>query len=215
MPPQEQQNTPPQPVSPDPQYDFIYKNQQQGPKKKFGLPSFALNMRPAFLVLFGLIGVIFLVVLYSLFFGGKGGNTQELVNIMARGQEIARVSSYVVQQSPDAESQELAMTTSSSLASDQSQLLAYLKTQREKVSRKSLAAFLNKQTDAKLVSAAQTNSLSEFYYAYLKDQLGRYQSSLKTAFANTPQKGKPILQDAYASAGTILSSPQVSSVSSD
>jgi hypothetical protein len=211
MPPQNPQNQTPAPSpSPAPQYDFIFGGGQE-PKKGSGLPKVSgPRMRPALLVLFGVVGLIFIIILYSVFFGSKVSNTDELVKIMARAQEITRVSEFVDQQSKDSDTQGLALTTINTLKSDQTQLTAYLKTQKTKVSTKALAVYQDKNTDSKLLSASQTNTLSSFYFAYLKEQLAKYQDVLKTAFDHTPAKAEPILQDAYESAQTILTSSRIS-----
>jgi hypothetical protein len=198
-----------QPTSPDPKFDFMLKNNPQ-PKRGLALP----NMPKPVKVILGVVaGLLLLIVIGSLLSGRKSAGTQPIINAMARGQEILRVTQLTQQQLPlrDPAAQALAATVSSSLTSDQQQLRAYLANNNTKPSTAQLAADSDKTTDSSLQSASQNNNLDTAYVAYLKDSLAKYQTDLQTAYKSTGPKGKVVLKSAFDSTTTLLSSPQLKS----
>ena len=201
MPPQ---NTPP---SAPGQFDFMMKEQPKPPGRLSSLLSGV--PRPAKLAL-AAIGVIFvLVILYSLFFGGKATNADQLTAVAARAQEIARVSTLVRTSSQNADTQGLAATTGEALASQEQQLVAYLKTQGIKTNTKKLAVKLDKSTDTALTAAQQNNNYDQTYFNYLKTNLATYQNDLTAAYKVAGKKAQAILNAAYQSVQTLLSAPQL------
>lgn len=215
MPPQQTQKPSPQePLSPsNPDYNFIF-NGEQKPKKRFNisLPGVSSLPRP---VVFGLIAAIALIVIIPIASAifSKTPNSEQLVRAAAKAQEIIRISGMVGQQTRDSNTQSLAITTSSSLLSDQVQLKTYLSSHKTKVNSKSLAVYLNKNTDAELQTATQTNSLETAYAAYLKKQLTDYRNYLQQVYPDSPSKAKLILKEAFTSSSVLLSTPAVSSSS--
>jgi len=194
-----------QPTSPDPKFDFMLKNNQQT-KRRLPLPTLP---RPAKIIL-TVVAVIFLLILASSLLSGRGGGgTKDIISAMARGQETLRVTQIIQPQLQDPSAQALAATASSSLASDQQQLKAYLATNHTKIGTAQLAADTDKTTDASLQTALQNNNLDTAYVAYLKTSLNEYQTSLQTAYSSAGTKGKVILKAAFDSTGTLLASPQL------
>jgi hypothetical protein len=192
-----------QPSSPDPKFDFMLKNNPQ-PKRGLPLPSFS---KPVKIILAATIGVLLLVVISSILSGGKGGSTQPVVNAVARGQEILRVTGLTQQQIhlQDPTTQAVAATVSAALTSDQQQLSSYLASSHTKLSKLQLAADTDKTTDAQLQSASQNNNLDQAYVTYLQQALAKYQADLQTAYKAVGPKGKTILKSAYDSTSTLLS----------
>lgn len=220
MPPQQPQNPQvppaPTPTSPSPEYDFIYSNQQPKRRFGFGLPG-GNNLTKLTLLIVGAGAVIgILIIILSSVLGPKDVNTKQVTDIMARAQEISRVSTLVGQQTGlDSDAKNLAATTTASMDSEEMQLKAYLSNAHKKVGSKDLLLHMDKTVDTQIQAAIQTNSLSTAYSVYLKKQLTDYQSALKTAYdGTTSTKLRPLLQDAYDSTQVILSSPQVASASS-
>jgi hypothetical protein len=198
-----------QPQSPNPNFDFMLKDNQ--PTKR-GLPMPNLP-KPAKVGLFVIGGLILIIILSSLLSGHSRGKFQPIVNVLARDQETLRVTTLVQQQLQlqDPTSQALATTASSSLASEKTQLLAYLSNNHLKVSSAQLAADTDKSTDASLQSAAQNNGLDAAYANYLKTALAKYQTDLQTAYKSAGPNGKAILSDAFESTVALLKSPPLSS----
>ncbi len=202
MPPQNTQAPPPAPG----QFDFMLKDQPKPPGR---LGSFIAWMPKPAKIALAAIGVIFIfVILYALFFGGKATDTEQLISIMARAQEIARVSTLAQQQSTSPDTKDLATTTETTLTSQKGQLQTYLKGQKVKVDAKKLAAGLDKDTDKQLATALQNNSYDQTYFSYLKTNLTSYQTALNIAYRDAGQNAQAILNSAYQSIQTLLGAPQ-------
>jgi hypothetical protein len=77
------------------QYDFILKSDQQ-PGKKRSLPMPDLP-KPALIILGATVVLIIIALFYSLLFGGKASGTDQMIGILGRANEIARVSGIVAQ----------------------------------------------------------------------------------------------------------------------
>ena len=201
MPPQNTQVPAPAPG----QFEFMLKDQPKPPGR---LASFLAWMpRPAKIIL-AAVGILFiLVIFYSLFFGGKTTNTDQLTSIMARAQEIARVSVLAQQQSTNANTKDLATTAETTLSSQKGQLQTYLLDQKVKVGAKALAARLNKDTDKQLAAALQNNNYDQTYFTYLKTNLASYQNALNTAYKDAGKNAQAILNSAYQSVQTLLTAP--------
>ncbi len=165
--------------------------------------------KPAKIVLVAIVSLLLLVILYSLFLGGKTTNADQLVGMAAKAQEIARVSTLVQQQSTSTDTKGLASTTSETLSSQQKQLVIYLKSQGVKASAKKLAARLDKNTDAQLLAAQQNNNYDQTYFKYLKTNLAAYQNDINTVQKGVSKKAQAILSTTNASVQTLLSAPQL------
>jgi hypothetical protein len=196
-----------QPTSPDPKFDFMLKNNQMA-KRGLGLPPMS---KPVKIILGAVLGIFILIIISSALSGRGKGATQPIINAMARGQEILRVTKLTQQQLPlqDPTAQALSATVYSSLSSDQQQLSAYLAANHAKVSTALLAADVDKASDAQLQSASQNNNIDSAYEDYLKTSLPKYQTDLQTAYKSAGPKGKVLLKSAFDSTTTLLSAPQL------
>lgn len=195
------------PPSPPSKFDFMMQNQPKPPGRFSG--QFAWMPKPAKIALL-VLGLIFiLVILYSLFFGGKATNTDRLTAAMARAQETARVSALVQQQSKNTDTKDLATTVEMSLNSQKQELIKYLGEQKVKVDAKKLAAGLNKTTDSNLEKAQQNNSYDQTYFNYLKSSLASYQTELEMVYRSAGPKLKTTLSADFDSLKTILAAPQL------
>ena len=194
--------------SPNPQYDFILRDPQQ-PKRRFGLPGMSGLPKPM-IVLVALAGLLLVSIIYAVIFGGsKTSNSQQLVAVAGRAQEIARISTLVQQQSLDPNTQYLAATAQTALSSEQYQLTSYLGKHGAKVSTAQLLVYKNASTDTQLQTAKQNNALESSYASYLKTSLATYQTALKAATAGTSKTTLAILNDASTSTQVILAAPQL------
>lgn len=200
---------PAQPQSPNPNFDFILKDNQPA-KRGMGLPNLP---KPAKIGLAVVGAIILLVIVSSVLSSGKSGANQPVISVMARGQEILRVTQLVQQQqtAPDQATLSLAATVASDLSSDQQQLTAYLAANHTKVGAAQLGADADKSSDALIQSAAQNNNLASAYVNYLQQNLNRYASDLQTAYKTAGPKGKAILQTAFDGTSTLLAAPPLKS----
>lgn len=196
------------PPPPSPDYEFIFKDEQKKPAAKFRLPLPNLP-KPILLILGGLVGLMIIIIFYSLIFGGRTSNTEQIVGVIGRAEEIARVSDTVGRASQDSAIKNLAATTQAAMASDSATLTNYLKNAKVKVDTKKLKAYANAATDTEIQTAQQNNNLSAYYISYLKTSLTDYANTISQLYKNASVRSKPMLQDAFNNAKTILNSSQV------
>jgi len=199
-----------QPQNPNPDFDFMFKDKQSS--KKSLLPSLNLP-KPAKIGLAIVVGLIILTVISSLLSGRNKGSTQAFIDVLARGQETQRVTQLVQQQLQlqDPQTTALAATVSSCLASDTAQITSYLSKNHIKVNATQLAADKDPSTDANMQTASQNNNLDSAYVNYLKGALGKYETDLQTAYKSAGPNGKQLLQTAFGSTDTLLTTPPLKS----
>jgi hypothetical protein len=210
MQPQDQQQNPAPVGNTNPDFNFIFNNGQK-PRRWFSIPRVNSPVKlAALIVVSGAVLGILIIVLSGLF--GPKINTKEITNVAAKAQEISRVSTTVTDLSRDLNTANLASTTSTTLNSQETELINYLKKNKKRANPKELAIYLNKQTDSELETANQNNKLSEYYYSYLKKNLSDYQVAVKTAYdtASGPSL-RTTLNEFTLSTQTILKTQQLAS----
>lgn len=181
------------------------------PKQHRGLSIPSLP-KPAFIALAVILVVILLVVISSVLSGRKAGKFQPFADVTARSQETLRVTSEAQQlQLQDSQTQVLAATVASALASDKQQIITYLEANHDKLSAKALGADNNKATDAIMQSAAQNNGLDSAYVTYVRTALSTYESDVRTAYSTAGPRGKDLLNSISVSVTTLLNSPPLKS----
>jgi NAD(P)-dependent dehydrogenase (short-subunit alcohol dehydrogenase family) len=192
--------------SPNPDYDFILKDQPKA-KRGFSLPKGGARMP---LIILGILIVAFvLVVILAAVLRPKAGGAQDLVSISARAQEIVRVSTIVEPLAQNSDTQGLVATTKAALGSDQAQLAAYLSKSGIKSNDKSLGAYFDKNAESLMQAAAQGGSLDTTYAGYLKKSLTAYKSALESTYPKASATAKDILGSAFESTETLLAAPQI------
>lgn len=189
--------------SSEPDFDFMLK--QQAAQKSSMLTTLGKPMK----ILFVAVLVLIVVTFGAMLFNRGAGNGDDVVDLMAQSQEIVRVSQLEEQSFKDADTKDLAATTTITMQSSQNQLGSYLKKSGIKYSEKDLAANTNKNADAQLQTAAQNNNLDSAYSAYLKSSLSKYKASLENVYKTAPpQSLKAILEETYISINNLLEAPQ-------
>lgn len=186
------------------QFDFILKD---GPKAPKQYPWSSLPKPVVFIAGLSLLLIIG-ILLFSLVSGNRVNVSDQLVDVMARAQEISRVSDLAVTQASSSDTISLAKTTSSTLNSQKQQISKYLSTHNIKINAKQLAGWLDKSTDTKLETAAQNNNFDQTYLAYLKSNLTSYNSTLNSVYQKSSKTLQPILKDDFTSTQQLLAAPQ-------
>ncbi|PJE65724.1 hypothetical protein COU91_00180 [Candidatus Saccharibacteria bacterium CG10_big_fil_rev_8_21_14_0_10_47_8] len=203
---QPQNSGPIAPISPNPSYDFIYKDPPKPKRGPFKLP----NMPKPMLLLVGGVIVLVLVIIIAVIVGRGSNDSQKYIELMSRSQEIVRVSDIVKPLTKNTDTLSLIATTEAALSSEQSSLSNYLATNGTKVGVKDLTLYLDKTSDDKIQAATQNNNLDSTYAKYLKDQLNSYLSQLQSTHKVAGKNAKVILDNAISSTETILNSPLLS-----
>ena len=198
-------NLPPPPQQPvvDP-YGFITNPQVQQVRKA------PLGVKDPFLqkllvvVGGGAVLIIVIILVMNIFFGGKS-NTQQLLEITQRQQEIVRV---ITANSAALNSQDLknfAANAQASVRSDQTQLLAVVTKAGTKTDAKVLALKRDADTDTLLASAKSTNTLDASFKQILEAELTAYALAIQTAHKETSSKTtKALLAEQFQSAKLLL-----------
>lgn len=195
-----------QPSSPDPKFDFMLKDNAPPARR---LPHFSSHARIAIALA---VGIILVVIIGSFLSGHKSGGIQTVIDAVARGQETLRVTSLAQKQLlRDQSTQAIAATVTTTLTSDQQQLVAYLTKNHTKLTKLQLAADADKSSDALLQAAAQNNGLDAAYLDYLKTSLAKYKTDLQAAYDASGPNGKAILKNSFESTNTLLSNPPLNS----
>jgi hypothetical protein len=208
---QPQQEQPSNLPNPNPDYNFIFNDQKSKRRFGFKIPGGNNVTKLVFFIIAGALVLGVLIIVLSNIFSPKL-NTKQVTDVVARGEEISRVSDVVRQKSRDLNTGNLASTTSTVLTSQEVQLVDYLKKNKKRVPTKDITIYLSKKTDAEIDAADQSNRLSEYYYAYLKKNLTDYQTALKTAYdAASGPTLKNIAQEYSISTQTILKTQQLAS----
>lgn len=197
----------PQAPTPNPNLDFIMQSGQP-PKKGSRLPGLGLP-KLAVRAIIGVFIIAILIVVYAVLSGGGSTSSSPFLTVLARGQEIIRVSTSVGQLATDVPTQNLAVTTEESLTSEHTQLTTYLATQKIKPSQLALSVDKNTGTDTQMQTASTNGNLNTVFAVYLKQQLQTYAASIQTAYQTAGPHGKQILSDAFNSVQVLLASPAI------
>jgi len=186
----------------DSRFDFILN-----PQKKAGAGLAFISRIPRS-ILYPLIAVIALfgfIFVTSALNGRKNAWSKQLTDVMARQQEIIRVSNLVQQRSYlENTAINLNATVTATIGSDFAQSQTYLNGQKVKLNKKKLAIYVNRQTDSTLQAAAQSNTADSVYTEYIRQKLTDYTTSLRTTAPLMGPNGKKLLQEYFDSAVVIL-----------
>lgn len=210
MPPNNQQPGTP---SPPPgqfdssQFDFIM-NPPQPKKSLFG--SSDPKQRLLIMVAGVGIGLILIILLFSLIFGSGGGAVDKLVPIAQRQTEIIRIAEQGVNNAGGEQAKKLAVVTSAVIGTDQQALVTYMANNGRKVNNKELALKKNSETDTELESAEQNGRFDDVFTRITLEQLETYQQELQNAFPDLGEQGKKLLQDSSTNVELILKDNSVS-----
>ncbi len=198
---------PQQPNSPPPnpnQFDFIVN--PAAPAKRSVLVGTSVTAR----LLIALAGFFILLIL---FVGAKNilssgsGNSAALIKVVNQQQELITITTAATSgsQQLSSSSSTVAITTQVSLKSAQSQLLAYLSTKGQKVTKNQLIYPGGLAITAQLAAATSAGTYDLTLQQVLKNQLVDYRTSLKQAYDKTTgTRGRELLQQEYDGASLLL-----------
>ncbi len=202
MPVQNVQNTPnPGPGMPGHNpYEFIM-NPAPPPKKPLALPGNSLMHRIA--IVGGIVTtlIVLVVVVLSVLSGGSKEKNTDFLAIAQQQTELIRVAtagSTLVTALP---AQNLAQNVQASVTSQNNELLAYLKSNGQKISVAQLAAKRSKTTDDALAAAKSNNTYDAAFTAEIQTELDAYMNSLQKAYKLNPgPKANTLLSSQYEAA---------------
>lgn len=187
------------------QYDFILNPNDGKQQKKSLLPQKWGFQQIAIVGGGTLVLLILLIVVLSLLFGGGPSNKDQLLGVVAKQNELIRISDIALKDGKSTQARNLAMTTKLSLRSDQASLTAALKSQKVKIGGAQLNAAKSSKTDELLTTAAQNNRFDEAYLEFIQKELVAYQKALNEAYRTTvSSKLKETMKVQYQNASVII-----------
>jgi hypothetical protein len=184
------------------QYDFIMDGDKK-PKKQLMPTRFRYKL--LFLVGGAVVVLIILAVAASTLLRGSGSSIEQLKELAKQQTELARIADIGTRKARSASAINLAVTTKSTLESDQKATVSYLTGQKQKLGAKDLGMNKNTKTDDLLLRAEQSNQFDEAFTQNMRAQLTTYQIEVKKAYDKASgKKLKALLADNYNHVNTLL-----------
>lgn len=163
-------------------------------------------------MVFKIIAIVVVVVIVLVLAVGvknmlssKPIDTPSLLGVAEDQTELIHLSTAA---GPDAVSQDtknFAITTSLSIGSQQTQLLAYLKSHGVKGNSKQLSVKQSASVDTELKTANSNSTFDPAFAAIMKAQLAAYQKDLKLAYTKNPgAKARALLNSDYQGTGLLV-----------
>lgn len=183
MPPNNQQPNNPAPTGQfdSSQFDFIMNSGQNQKKSLVTLPSDP-KKKLIFLVLGGSIGLVFIILLFSLIFGGSSGPVESLVSVAQQQNEIVRISGEAERNVSSAEAKKLVTMVATVIETDQKNTVEYMANNGRKIDKKELALKQDANVDQQLENAQQNGQLDETYIQITLEYLQKYQENMNSIF---------------------------------
>lgn len=186
-------------TAPDQPYAFI-TNPAQTPKQSplARLPGGNSALMRGLVLLGGLLVLVIIFAIFKSLLGG-GANLTPLVGIAQDQQELIHIATNASQQpSISAADQNLATTMRLSLASSQSETIAYLVGNHKKVTIKILDLKLSTTTDKQLSAAAAATTYDQTFQEVVQTKLTAYASALQQAYKlDNGKKGRALLTKSF------------------
>lgn len=182
------------------QYDFITNPAKPAKRSLIPLPGSggSKKQKILFFVIASLALVTILVLVFSIFFGGKSSGTDKLVNIVQKQNELIRIADIGEKKAQGEETKNLAVNIKLSVTSQQNDLIDYLKKNGKKVSTKELSIGKNTETDSALDKAESNGRFDEAFTSLISEQISDYMSSLQDTYSSISGKNaKQLISDDY------------------
>jgi hypothetical protein len=163
-----------------------------------------------FIVLGGVLALLIVgIIVASLISSAANSGKAELVKLAQIQAELVRVSDIGIKRAQGSSAKNLATSVNLALQSDQTALLASLKSTGVKVSAKELALGKNPKTDTALTNAEQANKFDEVFIQTIQADLVEYQRSLKSAHDDASSKKlRQTLSEEFTTAGLLATAKQ-------
>lgn len=185
------------------QYDFI-TNPGKPPKRSLFGGSSTTSLLIKLVVV--LVGLVFVILIGSLFFGGKG-EKEALLPVLRKQNTVIATAKLGVEDGGSAQTQAFGSSVQLALTSQQQTLLTQLQ-KTDKVNPKDYVAGVASSVQTSLDSAQQNGRFDEAFITAVREELTEYQQVLKTANnAATNKTTKALLAKDFESTTTLLATP--------
>lgn len=198
-----------QPVNPQTPYDFITNPQASTQVRSSFLSGKSLPIRLA-MVVGGLVVLFIIFAIAKSILGGGGFKLQPFEVVLEDQQEIIHLTSNALQPQNGESSlsdsdQNFVATTNAVMTSDQSQLTAYLTTNKQTVTQQELNLKVSTSIDDQLTAAQGAGNYTTVFEQTINSQLNGYAVDIQRAYLETTgKKGRAQLSNDYAQAGLLL-----------
>jgi hypothetical protein len=185
------------------QYDFI-TNPKQPKKRRFSLlPSTTSRILVTFLISAVILTVV--IIGYLLLTGGGRQNNSQMIGVIQKQTELARVAEIGNRKAGSQQAKNLAQSTAVVMTTQKQTFNALLKKNKIKVSTKEAAGGQDKKTDQQLSVAESNGRFDDAFMQVIRDGLSDYQKTLQAAFNGSGGKlTREVLDSDYQQAGMLL-----------
>lgn len=185
------------------QYDFI-TNPGKPPKRSLFGGSNTTGLLVKLIVVF--VGLIVVILIGSLFFGGKS-DKEALLPVLQKQSSIVATAKLGVEDGGSTQTKAFGSSVQLATTSQQQSLITQL-TKTAKLKDKEYVAGVPSSVQAQLDSAQKNGRFDEAFITAIREELTEYQQVIKTANNNVSSKTtKALLAKDYASTTTLLATP--------
>ncbi len=183
-------------------YDFIMNHGSQQPSK-FSLNTIGGNGNKGFMIKIGLIvgaAIILMIIIAvgSSLLGGQKDDTKSLIKLAQTQQALILTAGDATRNTRSQAKSNSAMTVNLSMQTQQTEYLAYLKTQNITIKAKQLALGQSAETTAALKAAVESSTYDTTYGQIMQTQLDGYASEIQALYSKvTGPKLKALLTKEY------------------
>lgn len=199
-------NNSPQPSLPTPEnpYGFILNPNKD--EKRTSKPLYKGMNKKLLMVASGVILLLLLGIVWSAVSGGGKSQEQRLLNLLAKQQEIIRVSELIKKDdSLTQETRNWIGTTTLTTSSEQEQLKAYLASKNITIDKTIYDKAKDTKSDKSLADAKQNNAFETTAKELLTNQLKSYRGDVQDAYKNASnEKSKTMLKGFFDSLSILL-----------
>lgn len=186
-----------------PNYDFIVnpsKPPAKAPFSGFG----SLPIKIAFIG-GGLILLMIIFVVIKSFTGGTS-NSASMITVVQEQQALIHITTASTKQAgTNVKTQNSSATIQATVTSDQTQLLAYFKTNGLKITTATENLKVSTTVDAQLATAASAGTYDSTYQTVIQTALTNYSNALKIAYNQTKgPKGRALLSTDFDSTQLLI-----------
>ena len=182
------------------QYDFIL-GQGQKPKKSLlpgGGGRSGLLMRIIIVAVIAIVVFVAGIIVYNVATASSRAYPKKLLSLAQTQQELIRVTDMGVTSARAVETKNKATNAQLTVISDQTLLLATIKTYGLKPTAKTLALKANTQTDTTLGKAIADNTFDSVYTSVFDQILATYKQELQSAYSQAKtSKEKALLEQSF------------------
>ena len=184
------------------QYDFITNPGTTTTKTAVKLPGGKL----ALIAGIGIVGVIILLIVMNLFFGGNPGR-ESLLKVVQSQHELVRITTLPVASETNQDTKNIVMNVQASLISAQTRTTSAIEERGISFKEKEIKLVEDTKTDAALETAKTAGMLDETVRNTLKTQLTTYSTALSTAYDDVQSDSiKETLTKLFSEASLLLKS---------